>query len=61
MVILVSIALRTYLIFENKRRDRVEGALALAQENMAPEKRELTAEDYEDITDFNTVGFRYRM
>jgi hypothetical protein len=45
----------------NKQRDRQEGAAAAAQEHIAPEKRELTAEDYEDITDLKTHGFRYRM
>jgi hypothetical protein len=56
-------ALRLYLIFVNKARDRQEGAAAAAEalEQTPPEKRQLTAEDYEDITDFNTPGFRYRM
>lgn len=61
LVVLVAIGLRLYLILVNKQRDRKEGAAAAAQEQIAPEKRELTAEDYEDITDLNTHGFRYRM
>ena len=61
LVILVSGALRIYLIWVNKKRDRVEGPAAAAQAQVAPEKRELTAVDYEDITDLKTVGFRYRM
>lgn len=48
-------------MFVNRQRDRREGAIAAAQELMPPEKRELTADDYEDITDFKTIGFRYRM
>lgn len=61
LVVLISIGLRIYLIFVNRQRDHVEGAAAAAQEQVAPGKRELTAEDYEDITDLKTHGFRYRM
>ena len=61
IVILMSMVLRAYLTFVNKRRDRVEGDLLAEQDQIAPEKRELTATDYDDITDFNTPGFRYRM
>jgi hypothetical protein len=55
--------LRLYLTFVNKTRDRQEGAAATAEafEQTPPEKRQLTVEDYEDITDFNTPAFRYRM
>lgn len=66
LVILISLGLRFYLIFVNKRRDRVEGDEAVRAREMeitAPEKAlaELTAEDYEDTTDQKTVGFRYRL
>jgi len=59
-VVLTSICLRIYLTFVNKKRDRSEGEVATGEEN-ASGKNELTAVDYEDITDFNTPGFRYRM
>jgi hypothetical protein len=63
LVVIVAMVLRLYLIFANKSRDRQEGAAAAAEtlEQTPPEKRQLTAEDYEDITDLNTPGFRYRM
>jgi hypothetical protein len=47
-------------MFVNKRRDRSEVSGGV-QDEVEQEKRELTEVDYEDITDFNTVGFRYRM
>jgi hypothetical protein len=50
--------MRAYLMFINKKRAAAEG-LQVAEE--VSEKRELTSEDYEDITDLHTVGFRYRM
>ncbi len=64
LVVLVSLGLRFYLMFVNKLRDRREGdeaARAREAEQIAPEKRELRLEDYEDITDLKTVGFRYRL
>jgi len=61
LVILFSIGLRLYLIFVNKQRDQVEGAAATAAQQLPPKMRDLAAEDYEDITDFRTLGFRYRM
>lgn len=57
-------ALRVYLTLVNKRRDREEGAVAEAaatQDDMPVEKRIPSAVDYEDVTDWNTRGFRYRM
>jgi len=57
---LVSIALRVYLTFVNKSRDKTEEAAA-ALEPAIPGKTQLTEIDYEDVTDFNTSGFRYRM
>lgn len=66
LVVLISLGLRLYLGFVNKKRDRVEGdeaQRAREVEQMAPEKQinELTPEDYEDVTDLKTVGFRYRL
>ncbi|TVY60793.1 putative transporter [Lachnellula suecica] len=60
LVVVVSMALRTYLTFVNKSRDKTEGAAATEQ-SAIPGKIELTSIDYEDVTDFNTRGFRYRM
>ncbi|TVY26407.1 putative transporter [Lachnellula hyalina] len=60
LVMLVSIALRVYLTFVNKSRDKTEEAAA-ALEPAIPGKTQLTEIDYEDVTDFNTSGFRYRM
>lgn len=45
----------------NKRRDREEGEAAALEADIAPEKRQLTADDYEDVTDLHTPGFRYRL
>lgn len=59
LVMVVAIFMRVYLMWENKRRDRIEGAAAALPVDGS--KRELTSEDYEDITDMQTVGFRYRM
>ena len=59
LVVLVSVGLRLYLIIVNRRRDRVEGAAQIEEDPSG--KRQLTAEDYEDVTDLNTLGFRYRM
>jgi hypothetical protein len=61
LVVFISLGLRAYLTFVNKRRDRIEGEAAVAAAQTPPEKRDLLAEDYEDTTDFNTFGFRYRM
>jgi hypothetical protein len=51
------------LTLVNKRRDREEGAASeiTAADDVPPEKRHPAAEDYEDITDLKTLGFRYRM
>lgn len=59
LVVVVALGLRAYLIWENKRRDRREGEGVMRA--VGDGKRELTEEDYEDITDFYTPGFRYRM
>ncbi|TVY39922.1 putative transporter [Lachnellula subtilissima] len=60
LVMFVSMGLRVYLTFVNKSRDRTEGAAA-AEAPAIPGKTQLTEIDYEDVTDFNTSGFRYRM
>jgi hypothetical protein len=60
LVFLVSISLRVYLTLVNRSRDRSEGIASL-ESPAASDKQELTAEDYEDVTDFETPGFRYRM
>lgn len=60
LVIIVSIGLRLYLTLVNKSRDRSEG-INVSDQNIPPDKKDLTAEDYEDITDVHTGGFRYRM
>ncbi|KAH6706305.1 allantoate permease [Leptodontidium sp. MPI-SDFR-AT-0119] len=61
LVVFVSLGLRFYLTFVNKRRDREEGEAAALEADIAPEKRQLTADDYEDVTDLHTPGFRYRL
>lgn len=53
-------SLRLYLTSVNQSRDTSEGVAPLDQADGIG-KRELTAEDYEDVTDFFTPGFRYRM
>jgi hypothetical protein len=57
LVVLVAMSLRVYLIFENKSRDKKEGSM---DAQIIDGKHELTPEDYDDITDFKTRGFRYR-
>lgn len=59
LVVVFALGLRVYLIGANRRRDRTEGVVDL---NATVDfERELTEGDYEDITDFNTPGFRYRI
>lgn len=60
LVIVMALGLRAYLTFENKRRDRMEKAVVDAQ-TIVDGKRNLTSADYEDLTDWKTLGFRYRM
>ncbi|KAF4637231.1 hypothetical protein G7Y89_g848 [Cudoniella acicularis] len=59
-VMIISLSFRLYLTLANRSRDKKEGA-ATVEQPAIPGKVELTAEDYEDITDFKTPGFRYRM
>ena len=59
LVIIVSICLRFYLTFVNKSRDESEGVTTV--QDTSTKIKELTAADYEDTTDFNTIGFRYRL
>jgi hypothetical protein len=62
LVILISLTLRLYLTWMNKSRDRKEGVVQNTEEEiMARMDKNLTAEDYEDVTDLKTLGFRYRM
>ncbi|KAK0112368.1 hypothetical protein ONS96_001611 [Cadophora gregata f. sp. sojae] len=61
LVIFVSQGLRLYLAFVNKKRDREEVEAATWETDVAPGKRQLTADDYEDVTDLHTPGFRYRL
>ncbi|KAK6580535.1 hypothetical protein PZA11_006771 [Diplocarpon coronariae] len=61
LVVFVSLGLRLYLSFVNKKRDREEGGAPATEDLTAPDKRHLTADDYEDVTDLNTPGFRYRL
>ncbi|TAQ86753.1 hypothetical protein B7494_g4914 [Chlorociboria aeruginascens] len=51
---LASLGLRKYLIWVNKRRDLIEGINAGNEASPSIERDE-------DITDFDTVGFRYRL
>ncbi|EHK98380.1 putative Uncharacterized transporter [Glarea lozoyensis 74030] len=60
LVFLVSLSLRVYLTLVNRSRDKQEGIASL-ESPAANDKKELTAEDYEDVTDLKTLGFRYRM
>ncbi|EED21300.1 pantothenate transporter, putative [Talaromyces stipitatus ATCC 10500] len=66
-------ALRVYLSWLNKKRDREEGVVSGAETGDEPVKVPgkdvdamvmditLQAEDYDDVTDWKTVGFRYRL
>jgi hypothetical protein len=57
LVLVVAMGLRAYLMFENKRRDRVESAIRVPDDDPP-----VTAEtDEEELTDWDTKGFRYRM
>lgn len=65
LTILVSISLRFYLSYVNRKRDHEEGA-AIGNEEDADVGAgkvvgEIAAEDYEDTTDKQTRGFRYRL
>lgn len=55
LVLVVAMGLRAYLTFENKRRDRAEGVPSQTDEALEIENEE------EELTDWNTKGFRYRM
>ncbi|PCG93307.1 Major facilitator superfamily domain, general substrate transporter [Penicillium occitanis (nom. inval.)] len=66
-------SLRCYLAWVNKRRDREEGVVVETAEGgeMRVQGKDLDAvvvtdvtlqaEDYDDVTDWKTVGFRYRL
>lgn len=56
LVLVMAMGLRAYLTFENKRRDRKEDPAASTVDEV------LSAEnDEQELTDWNTKGFRYRM
>lgn len=55
LVVLMALGLRVYLTFENKRRDRVEGAVN--GDGGAGDVQE----DEDELTDWKMPGFRYRM
>ncbi|KZF22512.1 MFS general substrate transporter [Xylona heveae TC161] len=63
LVILIALAFRAYLTFVNLRRDKSEGlsTAAAAPPDGSGSGKHLGQDDYEDVTDFNTLGFRYRM
>lgn len=56
LVLIIAMSLRAYLTFENKRRDRTEGTSFDISDNIAAIEN-----DDEELTDWNTKGFRYRM
>jgi MFS family permease len=70
----LAVSLRVYLQFTNARRDREEGVAANAGSSSgvvaggkvadvveAVRDATLQPEDYDDVTDWQTVGFRYRL
>ncbi|RDW75795.1 hypothetical protein BP5796_06616 [Coleophoma crateriformis] len=58
---LASLGLRFHLTWLNKRRDVTEG-VDVTNTVAAPFPGAAVADvDYEDITDYNTIGFRYRL
>ncbi|KAF1962405.1 MFS general substrate transporter [Byssothecium circinans] len=79
LVVLLSITLRLYLQFINKKRDSDEGIVgssgtagavgggkivdtsARGNVTEAMDGVQLRSEDYEDVTDWKTYGFRYRL
>ncbi|TGJ84470.1 hypothetical protein E0Z10_g4299 [Xylaria hypoxylon] len=73
LVVGLSLALRIYLESVNRRRQRSEGVRGSAgtagavaggkivDVHGAVREVRLTPEDYEDVTDWNTFGFRYRI
>jgi hypothetical protein len=61
LTILVAILLRIYLTIVNKHRDQAEGLDGEETQRESRLGKDPTADDYEDTTDFQTRGFRYRM
>ncbi|RDW82472.1 hypothetical protein BP6252_03584 [Coleophoma cylindrospora] len=58
---LASLGLRFHLTWLNKRRDVTEG-VGVTNTAAAPFPGAMIADvDYEDVTDYNTIGFRYRL
>lgn len=70
---LLAVSLRFYLAWINKRRDREEGVVLDDDDDGETRVQgkdvnavvvtgvTLQAEDYDDVTDWKTVGFRYRL
>lgn len=58
---LASLGLRFYLIWLNKRRDTIKGADAISTVVAPFTGATVPDVNYEDITDYNTIGFRYRL
>ncbi|KAL1848545.1 hypothetical protein Daus18300_013555 [Diaporthe australafricana] len=76
LAVLLALALRAYLAWTNARRARLEGfegsagsagavgggkVVDIAGDANAVNEVELRSEDYEDVTDWQTPGFRYRL
>ena len=65
LIVVLSLAFRFYLMWENKRRDQVEGAVpshedAISSESVA-DRIALENDENEDMSDMQTKYFRYRM
>ncbi|OKL64364.1 hypothetical protein UA08_01087 [Talaromyces atroroseus] len=64
---MLAVSLRFYIQFVNRKRDREEGfvpgsaSTTAAKDAIVVEATPLQAEDYDDVTDWKTVGFRYRL
>ncbi|KIY66146.1 MFS general substrate transporter [Cylindrobasidium torrendii FP15055 ss-10] len=61
LVIALTVGLRAYLVWENRRRDVREGANVHVGEVVEMPKGTDVDEEDEETTDWNTPGFRYRM
>ncbi|KAI0397912.1 MFS general substrate transporter [Xylariaceae sp. FL0594] len=61
LVVGLSGALRAYLQYTNHRRQRREGSAGASGAGEVDRAVQLRPEDYEDVTDWKTFGFRYRL
>ncbi|KAF2162876.1 hypothetical protein M409DRAFT_68849 [Zasmidium cellare ATCC 36951] len=59
LVVVTAMGLRAYLMFENRRRDRVEGAVDA--DSIADTSAATNEEGEDELTDWKMPGFRYRM